>query len=344
MRILITGGSGFLGINLIRYLLGRGYEIISYDLVDFFYPEQEWVEAITGDIRDEESLRKAMKGCGQAVHCAAALPLYSRNDIFSTEVDGTQKVLSAAMDLGLDRVVHISSTAVYGVPDHHPIYETDPRIGAGDYGKAKIEAEAVCERFRATGFCVPILRPKSFIGPERLGVFAMLYEWAKDGKNFPVLGSGGNRYQFLDVEDLCKAIDACLVGPAVEVNDVFNVAAKEFGTIREDFQSVLDEAGFGKRIVGIPAAPAVFILQVLEKLRLSPLYPWIYKTVAADSIVSIEKAERILRFAPRYSNREALLRNYRWYLSHLEQIAGSAGVSHRVPWEQKILRIAKLFF
>jgi len=82
-------------------------------------------------------------------------------------------------------------------------------------------AEGLCEEFRRQGLCVPILRPKSFIGPERLGVFSMLYEWARDGKSFPILGRGDNPYQFLDVEDLCEAIWLCATLPDEVVNDTF---------------------------------------------------------------------------------------------------------------------------
>jgi nucleoside-diphosphate-sugar epimerase len=73
-------------------------------------------------------------------------------------------------------MIHISSTAVYGIPDHHPLYETDKLNGVGEYGKAKIAAEKICEEYRMNGMVVPILRPKSFIGPERLGVFALFYD------------------------------------------------------------------------------------------------------------------------------------------------------------------------
>ena len=94
---------------------------------------------------------------------------------------------------------------------------------------------------------MPILRPKTFVGPERLGAFALLYDWAKDGRNFPVIGSGKNRYQLLDVEDLCAAIWLCMTKDRATVNDTFNIGAKQFATIREDFQAVLDAAGFGKQ-------------------------------------------------------------------------------------------------
>jgi len=344
MVVFVTGGSGFLGINLIRHLLNDGCEVVSYDIVPFDYPEAGQIKWVVGDIRDRKSLEDAMQGCTAAVHCAAALPLYSKADIYSTDIDGTRNVLDAAATLGLERVVQISSTAVYGVPDHHPIYETDMLVGVGDYGQAKIEAECVCSEYRTKGLCVPVIRPKSFIGPERLGVFALLYDWAKDGRGFPILGNGSNRYQLLDVEDLCDAIWACLRLPCEQVNDVFNVGAAEFGTMKEDFQAVLDYAGFEKKIKCIPAGPAVAILKLLEKLKLSPLYKWVYDTASTDSFVSIEKAQRVIGFSPKYSNKDALIRNYKWYLDNLNSFANTSGISHRVPWSQGILKIAKRFF
>ncbi|WP_322822634.1 NAD(P)-dependent oxidoreductase [Chloroflexus sp.] len=343
-RVLITGGAGFLGINLTRYLLARGYIVRSLDIAPFDYPERNQIEEHTGDIRDRAAVDRAMKDVRFVVHTAAALPLYSPADIFSTDIDGTRNVLESARDQGVERVVHISSTAVYGIPDHHPLLETDPLSGVGPYGEAKVKAEELCLEFRRAGMCVPILRPKSFVGPERLGIFAMLYDWAMDGRNFPLPGNGKNRYQLLDVEDLCEAIVRCLELDRDRVNDTFNIGAKEFGTIKEDFQAVLDAAGHGKKIITFPAAPMVWALAILEKLKLSPVYKWAYGTVTEDSFVSVEKAERVLGFTPKYSNKEALVRNFQWYVEHANQFGQQTGVSHRVPWSQGILRFAKLFF
>jgi nucleoside-diphosphate-sugar epimerase len=341
---LITGGAGFLGINLTRYLLARGHHVVSLDIADFNYPERDRIKAIKGDIRDRSSVDRAMEGVQIVVHTAAALPLYKKEDIFSTDLDGTRNVLQSAFEHGVDRVIHISSTAVYGIPDHHPLYEDDPLHGVGPYGEAKVKAEQICLEYRAKGMCVPIIRPKSFVGPERLGVFALLYDWAKDGKNFPMIGSGNNRYQLLDVEDLCEAIYLCATLDRDRVNDTFNIGAKEFTTMREDYQAVLDAAGFGKKIIPLPAAPVIWALRILEALHLSPLYKWVYETAATDSFVSIEKAERVLGFTPKYSNKEALVRNYRWYIEHLNEFEGVSGVSHRVPWKQGVLRLAKILF
>lgn len=343
-RYFITGGAGFLGINLARHLLARGDEVVSYDIAPFDYPEKDRVTAVIGDIRDFLTLKEAMAGCDIVVHTAAALPLYRPEDIRSTDVDGTRNVLQAALENGIPRVVHVSSTAVYGIPDHHPLHESDRLDGVGEYGKAKIAAEKLCEAYREKGLIVPVIRPKSFIGPERLGVFALFYDWAADGRGFPMIGNGANRYQLLDVEDLCVALVLAATKPAEAANDTFNVGAKEFATMREDYQAVLDRAGFGKKIRGFPAAPMILALRVLEFFHLSPLYKWVYETASKDSFVSIDKAHTKLGWEPRYSNQEALIRNYEWYLAHRAEFGGASGVSHRVPWKQGVLALAKRFF
>lgn len=344
MKHLITGGAGFLGINLARYPLDRGALVVSFDLADFDYPERDRVHCVRGDIRDRQALDAALIGVDVVTHTAAALPLYSRDDIYTTDVVGTRNVLEAARAAGVHRVIHVSSTAVYGIPDHHPLCEDDRLYGVGPYGEAKIEAERLCLEARAQGLCVPIVRPKSFVGPERLGVFAMLYDWASSGHGFPVLGDGKNPYQYLDVEDLCQAIWLCATLDERVANDTFNIGAKVFGTMGEDFQAVLDHAGFGKMITCFPAAPMIWVLRFLELLRLSPLYKWVYETMSKESFVSIEKAERVLGYRPRYSNRDALIRNYEWYLANRAHFANASGVSHRVPWKQGALGLAKLFF
>ncbi|MFW5772867.1 MAG: NAD-dependent epimerase/dehydratase family protein [Phototrophicaceae bacterium] len=341
---LITGGAGFLGINFVRYLLARGHKVTSLDLLPFDYPERSQITEFTGDIRDRKAVDEAMQGIDIVVHTAAALPLYSKEDIFSTDIDGTRNVIDSAQQHGVKRFIHISSTAVYGVPDHHPLSEDDKLIGVGPYGIAKIKAEEVCLEYRDKGMCVPIVRPKSFIGLERLGVFALLYDWAKDGKHFPIPGKGNNLYQYLDVEDLCDAIYLCATLDEDVVNDTFNIGAKEFGTFREDFQAVLDHAGHGRRVIPFPAMPAVWVLRILDRLNLSPLYPWVYETAIKDSFVSIERAEQKLGYKPKYSNKDALIRNYDWYVANLENFEKQSGVTHRVPWSQGILKLVKNFF
>ena len=168
MNVVITGISGFLSINLVRYLLKQGVTQISgIDLVNFEYPERDKINFLQGDIRDPEAVKKIIApGTDMVIHTAAALPLYTAEEIYSTDVEGTKILLREAKAKGVKRFVHISSTAVYGIPDHHPLFETDRLIGVGPYGIAKIQAEEACLNYRKEGLCVPIIRPKSFIGPE----------------------------------------------------------------------------------------------------------------------------------------------------------------------------------
>ena len=339
--VLITGGAGFLGINLVRHFLSLGWRVRVIDRELFDYPEASNVEVITGDIRDENAMNKAARGMDFVVHTAAALPLHSDDEIFSVDVEGTRTVLAASLAAGAKRVVHISSTAVYGVPDHHPLTEDDALVGVGSYGQAKIEAEGIAEQFRQE-LPVTILRPKSFIGPERLGVFALLYDWAASGANFPIPGKGANLYQYLDVADLCDLVEICLTIDAQLANDTFNVGAENFGTFKGDFQSVLNRAGFGKRVLSFPAMPAIYLLRFLDRFGLSPLYRWVYETAVKESFVSIEKAKNVLGFQPKYSNEEALARNFDWYQANKESFAGKTGKTHRVPWKQGILGLLKL--
>ena len=315
MKVLVTGGSGFLGINLIRFLRKQGVdEIRVLDIADFDYPEKDesWLRFTKGDVRDVAAVEKCVEGCDVVVNTAAALPLYSAEDIRTTEVDGCQNVIDAARKFKLDRMIQISSTAVYGVPKKHPIVETDPMVGVGPYGHAKIEAENRCRAATAEGF--------------------------------PMIGSGNNRYQLMDVDDLDHAIWNAMTYPKDVIATEFNIGAKEFTTMKEDYQAVLDKAGYGKKIRGMPVGPLVFILRILEKLHLSPLYPWVYETASTDSFVSIEKAERLLGYRPQYSNKQALVRNYEWYVAHVDEFKGKSGVSHRVPWKQGLLSVAKWFF
>jgi nucleoside-diphosphate-sugar epimerase len=341
MRWAISGGAGFLGLHLARRLLADGQAVRTLDLAPLDDAELERsVEELRGDVRDQRKARELADGTDVLVHAAAALPIQaSRRSILSANVDGTATVLAAALEAGVRRVVFISSTAVYGVPEVHPIYEDQPLHGVGHYGESKIEAEQVCREFARRGLDVVVIRPKTFIGPERLGVFEILFDWIRDGRRIYTLGDGSNHYQLLAVEDL---VDSILLAAAADGvgGEAINVGAKEFDTVREDLQALIDHAGSSSRLTPIPVRPAEVTLRALELLRVSPLAEWHYKTAHRDSFVDVGKAERLLGYAPRYSNAEALTGTYDWYLAHREELRGP-GVTHRVPWNQQALALLK---
>src|SRR5215204_3814267 len=319
----ISGGAGFLGLHLSRRLLAGGHEVRSLDVVPLDDAELESsVEELRGDIRNRERVDQLVAGADVVVHAAAALPIQaSRDSIRSVNVTGTETVLRAAREAGVKRVVFISSTAVYGVPEKHPIEEDDPLVGVGWYGESKIDAEALC---RVAAVETTIIRPKTFIGPERLGVFEILFDWIREGRRIYILGKGHNRYQLLAVEDLVEAIVRAAVAPEA-ARETFNVGATEFSTVRSDLQALIDHAGSASRLRPVPVKPAEFALRGLELLRLSPLAEWHYKTAHRDSFVEVSKAQRLLGWQPRLSNREALIETYDWYLANRGRV-GDSGV------------------
>ena len=336
----ISGGAGFLGLHLARRLLADGHEVRSLDLVPLDDPDLD-VHELRGDIRDETSARELVDGARILVHAAAALPIRgSRAEIESVNVDGTLTLLSAAAEAGVRRVVFVSSTAVYGVPEKHPIEEEDPLHGVGFYGESKIAAEDVCRAFMRRGLECVIVRPKTFIGPERLGVFEILFDWIREGRRIYTLGDGSNRYQLLAVEDLVNAI-ALSASKRAAAGETLNVGAKEFGTVRADLQALIDHAGSGSRLTPVPVRPAEVTLRALELARVSPLVEWHYKTAHRDSFVDVSRAERVLGWKPRLSNADALIETYDWYLANRDGAARAAGVTHRVPWNQQALGLLK---
>jgi nucleoside-diphosphate-sugar epimerase len=339
--IAVSGGAGFLGLHLARTLCARGDRVRSLDLVPLDDALLEaGVEEVQGDVRDAAAARRLVAGADVVVHAAAALPIQGgAATIRSVNVDGTAAVLAAALEAGVRRAVFASSTAVYGVPERHPIREPDPLVGVGAYGASKIEAEAVCRAFGARGLEVVVLRPKTFLGPERLGVFEILFDWVREGRRIPILGDGTNRYQLLAVEDLVDAVIRSFDAPAA-AGLAINVGAGRFGTVREDLEDLCAHAASGARLLPVPARPAELVLRGLELARLSPLAEWHYRTAHKDSYVAIDRAREVLGWEPTRSNAETLRATYDWYLAHRETF-GRGGVTHRVPWDQRALGLLK---
>ncbi len=345
MRTMVTGGTGFLGCHIARRFLAEGAGLRLVDLLPLEEPDLIGrAEAVRADVRDAAAMRDACAGVDVVVHTAAALPIQgSRAVIEAVNVSGTENVLGAALAAGVRRVIAISSTALYGIPEIHPLYETSPLAPLGLYGESKLKLEQACQRYREKGLDVTIVRPKTFIGTGRLGLFQILFDWIQRGKKIPILGPGDNRYQLLAVTDLVDALWRMATLDAAH-NELFNVGADRYGTVREDLGALCAHAGTGSRLLSVPAGPAQVVLRALELLHLSPLVEWHYKTAAKDSFVSVDKAKRLLGWQPHKSNAEVLIETYDWYIAHYAEYLGKVGLTHRVPWDQKVLKIVRLFF
>lgn len=343
MKLAITGGAGFLGYHLCNQLLDKYEEIYVIDTAPIDLREYPGnIRYFNADVRNQDQLNKIFSGVDAVIHAAAALPLWKRKEIFDINVNGMKNVLEAARSNGIKRVICISTTAVYGIPKKHPICEEDPLVGVGPYGESKIKAEKICEDYRDKGMCITIVRPKSFVGTGRLGVFQILYDWIESGKKIPIIGNGRNRYQLLDVQDLVDVVHILLTAPLEKVNDTFNIGAEKFNTVSEDIGALCNYAGTGACVLTTPARLIIPLLALFEELKISPLYRWIYDTAGTDSFVSIEKIKNRFGWSPKYSNADALIRSYKWYLGHKNEISGT-GITHRSAWKQGILAVFKKF-
>lgn len=342
--VLITGGTGFLGVHLARFLLKKRYNIILLDTADQTAKDLDGkVTIINADIRDFQKMETSFKNVDYVVHAAAALPIHhDRNYIFDVNVNGTKNVLKASLKNKVKKVVFISTTAMYGVPRTLPEKETDKIYPIGYYGESKAAAEKLCRDFTKKGLRTNILRPKSFLGPERLGVFTIWFEAIFQNRPVFILGKGNNLYQLLEVVDLCTAIESALL--VSKSGETYNVGAERFGTWQEDLGALIKHAKSKSKIICLPVKPTQIALSILEKFNLSPIIAWHYLTFPVDSYVSIEKAKKQLKFLPKKSNQDILTETYDWYKEHRKEFIGKEGKTHRTIWNFKLVDFAQKFF
>lgn len=338
-KLLITGGAGFLGVHTARLFLRKGWEVVIYDIAPLTAKDLIGkVTYVKGDVRNYKSLDRALSGVTHVVHAAAALPIQrSKKTIFSTNVDGTKKVIQASIVHKIKRLIFISSTAVYGIPRSLPETETSPLHPLGYYGKSKVAAEKICLEHMKKDLDITIFRPKTFLGPERLGVFGLWFEAIYSGHRVFILGKGNNKYQLLAVSDVVDAIYKGLTSSIT--NEIFNLGASDYQTWRKDLRFVIKSDKSRSRVSSLPVLPTQIILQLLEMLRLSPLSAWHYKTMPMPSFVSVDKAAKLLNWHPSKSNQALLLENYLWYKEHRNKIQKTVGDTHRVSWNFKILNL-----
>jgi nucleoside-diphosphate-sugar epimerase len=342
--ILITGGTGFLGVHLARFFLKKKYKVILLDIAPLTADDIKGkVTVIDADIRNYKDLEKAMQDVDFVVHAAAALPIHhERKYIFDVNVNGTRQVLKASLKNKVKRLVYISSTAMYGVPRTLPEKETDAIYPIGHYGESKAAGEKLCKEFEKKGLSINILRPKTFLGPERLGVFTIWFEAIFNNKPVFILGNGENLYQLLEVQDLCEVIEKALL--AKVHGEIFNVGADDFGTWKDNLTDLINHAKSKSKLVTLPIKPTQMALYILETFNLSPIVAWHYKTFPVNSYVSTEKAKKKFGFKPTKGNKDILIESYDWYKKHRKEFIGREGKTHRTIWNFKIVDFAQKFF
>ena len=319
MTSLVTGGNGYFGRLLVDRLVGRGEAVRVLD-IDVEGAGGHGVDVVEGDIRDAARVREAVDGVDVVYHNVAQVPLARDPHLLrSVNVDGTTVLLDACRDAGVAKVVHTSSSAVFGIPETNPVLPTTVPKPQEAYGQAKLAAEWACLRAAADGLDVSIVRPRTILGHGRLGIFGILFDWIADGADPVVLGDGTNRYQFVHADDLA---DVCVLAAGRPGPAVFNAGTDRFGTMGEALAHLCEHAGTGARVRRLPAAPAAAAMQVSARLGLSPFAPYHWLMYARSMWFDIEHVREQLGWQPRWSTDEMFAQSYDWFLIHRGETTG----------------------
>jgi nucleoside-diphosphate-sugar epimerase len=338
--VLVTGGSGYFGEILVDRAAAQGDRVRVFDLnPPAGRAASDSVEYVHGDVRDRAAIRAACDGVDVVLHNVAQVPLARDRDLFwSVNVVGTADVLVAARDAGVTKVVHTSSSAVFGIPEANPVTEETPCRPVEAYGRAKVEAEVLCREAVGSGLDVTIIRPRTILGHGRLGIMAVLFEFVADGAPVFVLGGGDNRYQFVHAADLA---DACLRAAAREGPAVYNVGATEFGTMRETLQALVDHAGTGSRVRSLPVEPARVAMRCLADLGLAPFAPYHWLLYGESLWFDVSRARTELGWMPEHSNTSMIIESYEWFLAHRDELESTDRSHHQSPVRPGLLRLLK---
>jgi nucleoside-diphosphate-sugar epimerase len=338
-RALVTGGSGYFGSLLRDRLVACGNAVRVLDLLDADDRPRE-VEFVQGDIRNPEAVRAACAGIDVVYHNVAQVPLARDARLFhSVNVGGTHVLLDAARTAKVRKIVHTSSSAIFGVPRRSPVDEDTEPHPAEAYGRAKLAAEGLMREAAQSGADVTIVRPRTILGHGRLGIFQILFDWIEHGSAVPVLGGGNNVYQFVHADDLA---DACIRAGCRPGFAVYHVGADRFGTMRQTLEALCAHARTGSRVVSLPKAPAIAAMKITARLRLSPLaaYHWLIYGESLWFDVSRAKAE--LGWQPSWSNEGMICDSYDWYLRNKAQVFGpGARSAHRSVLQQGVMALFK---
>ena len=305
-RVLITGADGFIGSHLTETLVCSGYEVKAFVLYNSFNswgwldhcaPEvQGQFEVFAGDIRDPHGVRKAMEGCDAVLHLAALIAIpysyHSPDSYVDTNIKGTLNVVQAARELELDKVIHTSTSEVYGTARFVPITEEHPLQGQSPYSASKIGADQIVMSFyRSFGTPVCIIRPFNTYGPRQStrAVIPTIITQIANGKQQIKLGAVSPTRDFNYVQDTVAGFMATLnsekgLGEVVNFGSNFEI-------------SIHDTAKL------IAEAMNIEIEIITEEVRLRPENSEVDRLWADNT-----KAKQLFGWQPSYGGREGFRR------------------------------------
>lgn len=240
-RVLVTGADGFIGSHLVELLVERGAKVVAVSLYNSF---NDWgwldtlpclgdIEVVTGDVRDAHFCLQLLQGVEVAFHLAALIPIpYSYrapSSFVDTNVVGTLNICQAAKAAGIQRLVHVSTSEVYGSARYVPIDEAHPLQPQSPYSATKIGADAIAGSFHSSfGLPVVIARPFNSYGPRQSAraVIPTIVSQLASGKQVIELGDTSTTRDFTFVEDTARGMVA-IAEMDTGTGDVFNIGSNQ---------------------------------------------------------------------------------------------------------------------
>ena len=336
----MTGGSGFLGNLIANRLLEEGEEVTNLDI---WRDESQnaGIRFVQADIRNRKAVLGAMRGIDVVHHNVALVPLTKAGkDFWSVNVEGSQIAAESALKSGVKKFIHMSSSAIFGVPQELPITNATKSRPVEIYGRGKLAGElAVTRTLQNSGVDLTIIRPRTILGEGRLGIFQVLFEWISEGRDIYTIGNGEGLFQFVHAHDLMAAYMKTL-----ESNQpgIYNVGTENYGSLKEALETLIIHANSKSKIRKLPEKTSIYALTALDKLHLSPLAPWHYKTFHKPFYFDLNPLIR-LGWHSNYSNDRMLKESYDWFITNKDVDSSIAGSPHRRRVKEQALGLLKRF-
>ncbi|MDG2307391.1 MAG: NAD(P)-dependent oxidoreductase [Candidatus Binatia bacterium] len=339
MEALVTGSSGVLGHSVAPQLAARGDDLRLFDMVappeslrgrlSTAGVDRVRLQEIAGDMRDLAALEKAADGAEVIYHLAAGQRMkpqfsnFSEEEIFSMNLDGVKNVLATAKTCRVRKVVFISSSAVYGLPEDRLVGESDHTLQPlGAYGDSKLEAEGLCRKAMEDGLDITMLRPMSLFGNGMTGVFVLLFDWVRRNRRVFMLGSGLNRVQMVSADDVSRAAIQAAVEPdtgglAINIGSDPDTVP----TVRAQVEALVKYAGATSKFTGFPAELLRNAARVLNIFGISPIVPEHYLLADRNFVLDISLARERLKWRPESDNVKMTCDAYDWYYENWQDVA-----------------------
>lgn len=309
-KVLVTGADGFIGSHLTESLLERGYEVKAFTMYNSFntwgwldtLPKEKLnqIEIFSGDVRDPNGVREAIKGVDGVFHLAAliAIPFsyHSPDSYVDTNIKGTLNVLQAARELGTERIMITSTSEVYGTAQYVPIDEKHPFQGQSPYSATKIGADRLAESFyRSFNLPISIVRPFNTYGPRQSAraVIPTIISQLLSGKEEIALGSLTPTRDFNYVKDTVAGFVAIAESDKT-IGEEINIATQQEISIGELANEIIRQINPNAKIV-------------CDEQRLRP-----EKSEVNRLLGSNEKIKRLTDWKPQYTFEQGIEETIKW--------------------------------